>query len=284
MKQQSKRRNTVFRFFNVVIYPEQYQKEENYVLAFQKIFERGTTLYTYQNKVTKMYSMNKLADGSMLFGSLINYTKLKGEERCYDETSGQIVEKSVDPNLNPNCKEWLFYFVPSKHRMAMPKIGSVSFSQIVKFFESELAEVVASIGCEKIEFYPVATQNAIDDIFDLDTIERLDMTVTYTNNDLNEGYDQLIADELASQGVNSLRTVAEGAKGAPFRLRKESYLGGILSLSKEYGKAVAKGIKGNIRKTINTMYYPLEKKWKITEDNKYNDIKEVIERRNEQDE
>lgn len=39
MKQQNKNRNTVFRFFNVVIYPEKYQKEENYDLAFQKIYD-----------------------------------------------------------------------------------------------------------------------------------------------------------------------------------------------------------------------------------------------------
>lgn len=279
--QKSKSKNTVFRFFNVVIYPEAYQKEENYILAFKKIFERGTTVSTYQNKVTKMYSLNTLNDGSMLFGTIINYTKLKGEERCYDEEIGKIVDRAVDPNMNPNCKEWLFYFMPSKHRMAIPKIGSVSFSQVVRFFESELAEVVAAVGCDKIEFYPVATQNAIEEIFELDAIERLEMTVTYTNNDLNEGYDQLIADEMAEQGVNNLKTVATGAKGQSFRLKKESYLGGILKLSKEYGMAVAKGVKDSVKKTINTKHYPLEKKWKVSEESLYNDIKDVIEKRDE---
>lgn len=277
----SKIRNTVFRFFNVVIYPEEHQKEKNYIIALDKIFKRGTSVYTYQDKITKMYSLNRLSDESLIYGTIINYTKLKGEERCYNEETGMIEEKEMDPNLNPNCKEWEFYFMPSKHRMAIPKNGRVSYSQIVKFFEVELKEVADSIGCDRIEFNPVATKNAIKDIFELDTIERLEVTVSYTNNDMNEGYDQLISDELSAQGVDNLKTIATGGKGAPFTLKKRSYLGGIVTLAQEYGKAMAKGVKDNIRKTINTIHYPLEKKWKISEENLYSDIKDIIERRNE---
>ena len=70
----------------------------------------------------------------LIYGSLINYTKLN-EEGWFNEETEEIEDVNINPNLNPNSKEWEYFFLPQAHRLAIFEDANTSSSQIAYFFE-----------------------------------------------------------------------------------------------------------------------------------------------------
>ena len=73
----------------------------------------------------------------LIYGSLINYTKLN-EEGWFNEETEEIEDVNINPNLNPNSKEWEYFFLPQAHRLAIFEDANTSSSQIAYFFEDAL--------------------------------------------------------------------------------------------------------------------------------------------------
>ena len=96
----------------------------------------------------------------LIYGSLINYTKLN-EEGWFNEETEEIEDVNINPNLNPNSKEWEYFFLPQAHRLAIFEDANTSSSQIAYFFEDALNKVTDKNKGENVKVNIVATEDAI---------------------------------------------------------------------------------------------------------------------------
>ena len=253
-KQTEKTFNLKMRVINVVIQPSEKHDKENYVKLIEKVFSQGNSFVTSNDKITKMRSLN--AHGDMRYGVLINYTSRKDDALWYDSADDKLVNPQLDPNLNPNAKEWEFYFDAESHKIGIPSKKGVSFPQVTKFFISAFNKAAEPLGFDGVVVNVVSSQNGIDAIFGLEEVDSLTVQVSYSNNDTNEESDQLIDDEMKEQNFGTVKAIVKSPSNGKIRLKVKSWLGSLVRLSKNNGYVKAEGRKEGRVQKINTDQYP----------------------------
>lgn len=272
-------KNVKVRIFNVVIQPVSKQKENNYKALINEVFNKGYEYITASDKKTKIRSLN-ISD-NMMYGTLVNYMKLDTEDLWYNSAKDNFEQVEVDPNLNPKGKEWKYYFCPKYHRIAVPSMQGISYSQIYNFFTKAFNEAAQILGLEDVAVNIVTSSEGIEAIFKLVEINKLTVEVSYSNNDNNDAFDQRIDDELKGMNIGKLKTIAQPPQNSNFTLDKNSYLGALVRLCKNNGWAKAEGRVGGKVAKVNTDQYPKEVKMtKVTDENllhkMYDAIKSVL--------
>ena len=127
----------------------------------------------------------------LIYGSLINYTKLN-EEGWFNEETEEIEDVNINPNLNPNSKEWEYFFLPQAHRLAI--------------FEDALNKVTDKNKGENVKVNIVATEDAIEKIFNAVQLTNLEIKVSYTNNDNNDEWEAIIDEQMKESEVSVVST------------------------------------------------------------------------------
>lgn len=264
------------RYYNVVIQPAEYHQKENYVDLMKRAFQCGSSIVTGSDKVTKMRALDIIGD--IMHGQLINYSTLS-TKNWYDDNADKVVEHDMEPNLYPNAREWDFYFMPEKHRMAVAIKRGISWPQFEKFFAKIFEQICEGLGFDSVQFNRVTTSQGLEEIFKLDSINSLEIEVSYSNNDNNDAYTTAIDDEFKDTNVALLKAKAVGTKEHPIKLKKEgnSVLNSLLNLTRNNGFAKAKGRVGKTLKTVNTRDFPqISKLVRISEKSLYSRVKDAI--------
>ena len=264
------------RYYNVVIQPAEFHQTDNYVGLMEKVFRGGEAIATGSDKVTKMRLLDIAND--IMHGQLINYSTLS-TKNWYDDNVDRVVEHDTEPNLYPNAREWDFYFMPEKHRMAVIIKRGISWSQFEKYFTKVFEQACEGLGFDNVQFNRVTTSQGLEEIFKLDTINSLEIEVSYSNNDNNDAFTTAIDDEFKESNVSLLKAKAVGTKEHPIKLKKEgnSVLNSLLNLTRNNGFAKAKGKEGRNSKTINTRDFPqISKLVKVSANSIFTRVKDAI--------
>lgn len=258
MEKQEKAKNVNLRFYNVVIHPSEKHEPLYYVNLFDVIYEQGKSYYTSNDKKTKLRIYSKGND--LILCTLINYTKMDDNDDWYDESTDQVVKHEIEPNIFPHAKEWNVYFMPKKHRMAVVSQSGISWSQIERYFNNAFKDAVSVLGYDEVVLTQETSQEGIDEIFSFDTINSLEIEVSYSNNDTNDITMMAIDTQLKSSNVSKIMTKVSGSKEKPFTLKNDdSYMAALVKLSKHNGNVKADGHVGRNRKRVNTKCYPMVK-------------------------
>lgn len=269
-----KEKSKKIRLYNIAIYPEECQSTERYIQLFKKVKEEKIRINTYSDKNTRIRTLYE-HDG-LIYGSLINYTQLN-EEGWFNEETEEIEDVDINPNLNPNSKEWEYFFLPQAHRLAIFENAKTSPTQIASFFERALNEVTDKDKDESVKINIIATEDAIEKIFNAEQLTRLEINVSYTNNDNNDEWEAVIDKQMKQSEVSDVSTTASGTKKKPIKLKKQTFLGGMLKLSRENGYAKATAYFDGRRKKIDTKEHPLIEEVRYeNEDSLLNRIKSRI--------
>ena len=141
--------------------------------------------------------------------------------------------------------------------MAILENSKTSPSQISKFFENAFNQVCDKSVDEEVKVSVVSTEDVIDQIYSSNEITHLEIKVSYTNNDNNEGWDYLIDQQMKDCKVSEMSTKVVGTQKKPIQLKKDTFLGGMLNLSRENGYASATLITDGKRKKVVTKEHPL---------------------------
>ena len=255
MEKTEKPKDVKLRFYNVVIHPSDKHNPECYVALFDKIYQQGRTYDTGREKKTKMRSYEKSND--WISFTLINYMILDGKD-WYDEVSDKIVEHEVEANIHPNGKEWNLVFVPQKHRLAVVAKRGVSWPELSHYLNKAFCDAAEALGYDEVKLTQETSQEGINEIFSLDSIDSIEIEVSYSNNDTNDITAALIDNQFKGSNISSIKTKAVGTKGKPITLNnKNDYIPSLVKLSKHNGYTKAKGKEGNQPKVVNTKNYPM---------------------------
>ena len=254
MEKYKKPKDVKLRFYNVVIHPSDKHNPEYYVALFDKIHQQGRTYDTGGEKRTKMRTYEKTE--SWISFTLINYTTLDVKD-WYDELSDKLVEHEVEPNIYPNGKEWDLVFIPEKHRLAVIVKRGLSYSELVNYLKKAFKDASEALGYDEVKLTQETSQEGIDEIFALDTIDSIEIEVSYSNNDTNDITASLIDNQFKGSNISSIKTKAVGTKGKPITINdKNDFIPSLVKLSKHNGYTKAKGKVGNKPKVVNTNNYP----------------------------
>ena len=275
MDVKEKAKDVNLRFYNVVIHPSDKHEPRFYVNLFDKIHEQGKVYNTGNDKKTKLRIYSKANE--VIQCTLINYTTL-GDDNWYDETEDKLVKHEIEPNIYPHAKEWDIYFLPAKHRMAIVAKRGLSWGQIESYFTKAFEDAGSVLGYDEVKLTQETSQEGIDEIFKLESIDSIEIEVSYSNNDINDLTEAAIDSEFKRNNVSSIKTKATGTKGKPLTLHNDdSYMAALVKLSRHNGYAKAIGKIGRKQRKVNTRDYPMVSTLKkVTSNNIFQKVKDAL--------
>lgn len=180
------------KIINIVLYPEEAQKTENYIEYFKKIFEDKITVNTYGDRYTRVQTYYTTDDGNVIYGAFANAAFFDPEAPALDSDTNEVVPSGADPKKGLGLKTWEYYFFPEYHRLVFLD-KETSGSQILDFLNSALNRFLDK------DDYQVNTEKdreLIDRIIKSTSLSKLKVVVSYSNNDNNKGWKKLIDDQL----------------------------------------------------------------------------------------
>lgn len=241
-----------------------------YSSIFQGIFENELAFNTRGDKYMEFKSMNIAKDGKCIFGKLIYYTVLNPND-WYNRKSKAFQTVEIDSNLYPNAIEGDYYFIPSAHRFCFVlKSNGIALSQVEIFLNYVLSKIIEDN--QLVFIYRELTEDFIERIVKAETITRLDIDISYTNNDLTNDFEKLLDNDLRDGQVRNLHLEAKSFNKESISLTQSKVLSAALKLSQSNGYAEAT-IKENGKSiNVSTTEYPRNEQIFTKEGREYIDV------------
>lgn len=171
-------------------------------------------------------------------GEFVKYKIEDENDKYYNTISKEL--KPGDPNSieKPNAIPIKFYFVPEIHRIFLPVNSGVTPIQAMNYFDKALLNIF-----EKQEFFNVEiakSSEVIDRIYEFQSLKKLEISVSYTNDDLGNDAKKFVDLLLKEANTNKYKAEFVAEKNESLNM-ESSFIKGGIELSKENGDLVASG-------------------------------------------
>lgn len=229
--------------------------DEDYIRLTQKVFDeklkfqlRGTS-YGF---IRRLYPM-KIGDRNYFFGKFSKFTVIE-EKEWIDLSKREVVEFEIPRDLFPNLVETDFIVVPEAHRIVVFSTPKISPNLIVKFFKLALESVKGET--EEVIVTLEQSQDVFDEIFDAEIVKSLEISISYTNDDITKDAEKWMDRQLKEAGLNNLSMKATPDSKGKINVNTQ-LISGALKLAKSNGNATANIVtKSGKKKKIITRQHP----------------------------
>jgi hypothetical protein len=268
-----KSRNFKISMFNIKISPK--ESDENFTELYADLIKRlhieNIAVNTRGDKWMEMRTQFSYENNKILYGKLIYYTILEGTE-WYNKRDKTIQTVELDEALYPNAKEIEYFFIPEAHRFCfISKASGIAMSQIERFLAEALPRLVDENKIVLIN--QELTTDIIDRIINAQKLFRLEVGISYSNNDLSEEFEELLDNDLRESQIQSLNMTAKSFKADTIDLANSKILKAALKLSQSNGYAEATiQNDGGKNEIISTIEYPRKEPIFSTEGQEHIDV------------
>lgn len=228
---------------------EEKERTKKYKELLNKLHEKKTSINVWSDKY--VYLRRLFDQGDFMYGVFSVFTNIEGD--WLDFETGDIAKVKLPDNVFPNWKDCEFYFFPSEHKMAIHYGGSISLNLIVKFlrgaFEFHFPNELITVDI-------IQSAGIYEKIVEAKEVRRLEINITYTNDDLMKEFGEYIDDELKKSKIHELNLIAKPDKDRNIDINNR-LIGGSLELAQANGHAKATIINSEgKRELIKTYKHP----------------------------
>lgn len=240
---------------NIKIHSDHKNKQELYSSVFNQIYrlkefsikignKNGLDLKKLDKLVVKKSDLgNEFKDleydnYEIFLGEFVKYKIEDENDKHYNTISKEL--KPGDPNAieKPNAIQIPFYIIPAIHRVFLPVKSNITPLQVKLFFEKALLEIY-----ESEEFFNIDIAKSIetvDKIYGFTYLKKLELFISYTNDDLGGDAKKFMDNLLKDSNVNKYKGEFNAEKNESLNMESKMIKGGI-ELSKENGELIAVG-------------------------------------------
>lgn len=274
-----KKRSFNISIFNIKILPKETEEDFTnlYVALIKKLHSDNIATNTRGEKWMEMRTQYSFENDKVLYGKLIYYTMLDGSD-WYNKRLKAIQAVEIDKDLYPNVKEIEYYFIPEVHRFCfINKTNGIAMSQIDTFLHDALPHVVPD--GKDVFISQELTSDVIERIMNAHKLLKLEIDLTYSNNDLSEDFEELFDNDLRDSQIQNLNLKATSFKSETINIGGSKVLKAALRLSQSNGYAEATIQNENGKnENIATVDYPRKELIHSSNGNEHRDVFEKIKR------
>lgn len=184
-------------------------------------------------------------------GEFIKYKIEDQNDKHYNTISKELKPGNPNSVEKPNAYQIPFYFIPSIHRLLLPLNSKAKPTQVKLFFEEALLKIYDSSKFFNIDI--AKSSEEIEKIFKFKSLDKLQLEISYTNDDLGEDEKEFMDALLKESNVTKFKAEYNAERKESLNMQSNLIKGGI-ELSKENGavKAIGTNSFGN-KVVVNTM-------------------------------
>ena len=241
------------RIINIVLYPEDKQRKENYINLWEKIHNDKKTNSTFGDRFTRIRTLYKSEDSNVIHGDFSNAVFFDPQDSALDSSTNEIVPGGTDPNKGLGLKTWDYYFFPEYHRLVIN--NDASESQILKFLDEAFNMYLDS---DEYQINTEKDREVIERIINATALSKLHVRVSYSNNDNMKGWKAIIDQQLRKSRSKTASLDLSATKKSPIDVTQSEMVTGFIELSASNGYAEASEIGENgMINHIKTTEHPM---------------------------
>ena len=268
-----KKRSFNISMFNIKISPKESHEDftELYSNLIKSLHNENIAINTRGEKWMELRTQFSIEDNKVLYGKLTYYTMLDGAD-WYNRRTKMIETVELDEDLYPNAKEIEYYFIPETHRFCfINKTNGIAMSQIEIFLREALPKLI--VDNKEVLVNQELTSDVIERIINAPKLFRLEVGISYSNNDLSDEFEELFDDELRDSQVQNLNMIAKSFKSDTIKIEKSKLLKAALKLSQSngYAEATIQNEEGK-KENVATVNYPRKELVLSSEGNEHKDV------------
>lgn len=241
---------------NVKLQSNQRSGDQAYIDLFEKIFaekiigtpKRGNSM------ILRTQFHTKIDGNSVIYGKLARFTKLDSDI-WIDLNNLEKSQFDMPANLFPNLKEVDYYFIPKAHRFCIRKVSNtVSLNQVEEFLTDALRKV--KFSGEQIDVFIEQSNETIDQILNAPAVKKVDVEISYTNNDIGKEANEYVDGILKEMNANKMKfsVTPDHHNGLSV---ENKFLRGAIELAKSNGSVIARIINNDQKiERISTRQHP----------------------------
>ena len=258
MEKKARKVTTKFYVLNVKLRSNERSGTDAYLDIFQDIYRHKTmgNLRGVRSVILRTQFKTEVEGEKILYGKIGRFTKLESDEWL----NVQNLEKEhveLPAGLFPNLNETDYYWIPQAHRFIIrKKSGGPTVSNAVSFLNDAIKKHISAT--EQFEVAVETSRDEVEKIFN-SQVRRLEIEISYTNQDTNEETAKFIDDQLKTGNVGKYKMIVTPDQNENLSFDSK-ILKGALELAKSNGKAIASirdGEKKSYR-TVKTSDHPEE--------------------------
>lgn len=251
------------KIINLVLTPVENQSPGRYVELLNEMYENKIEVNTYSDKFTRIKTLYGLGT-DIIHGEFVNYTRLNPDLPAFNTQTNEMQAIDYDPTIGPNAKSANFYFIPQVHKLVLHFPMKFSENHIITFLKNALPQVAAE--GEAVNINVVISRDAIERIIYAESVSRLCINISYSNNDNNTGWANIINEQLQSSHVQEAETIYKSERRGNIVITEDCLIKGQLDLTETNGFAEAVVIENGRPQKINTLDHPLIEKVQYVDD------------------
>jgi len=268
-----KKRSFNISMFNIKVSPKESKEDftDLYTDLIKRLQSENIAINTRGEKWMELRTLFSYEDGKVLYGKLTYYTMLDGTD-WYNKKTKKIQTVELDEDLYPNAKEVEYFFIPEAHRFCfINKTSGIAMSQVEIFLEQGLPRLLDDT--KSVIVTKELTSDVIERIMNASKLFRLEVGISYSNNDLSGEFEELFDNDLRDGQIQDFNMVAKSFKADSIDIENSKILQAALKLSQSNGFAEAT-IQNNEGKNENiaTTEYPRKELVLSTEGNEPKDV------------
>lgn len=241
------------RIINIVLYPEDRQKKDNYINIWESIHRDKKTISTFGDRFTRIRTLFKSNDSNVIHGDFSNAVFFDPQDSALDSSTNEIVPGGTDPNKGLGLKTWSYYFFPEYHRLIID--SDASESQVLKFLDEAFNMY---LGSDEYQINTEKDKEVIERIISATSLSKLYVRVSYSNNDNMDGWKAMIDQQLRKSRTKTASLDLSATKKAPIDVTQSELVTGFIELSASNGYAEASEIGENgVINHIKTAEHPM---------------------------
>lgn len=251
------------KMYNIVVTPTESQKPERYVEIFKNIHSEKIEVKTFGDRFTAIKTIYGVGT-DLIHGEFVNFLRINSKMPSYNTEESSLVSVTYDPKYGPNAKVATYYFIPSIHKLVLHETMAFSDSQVIKFLENAILQVL-KVG-EGININVEKSENIIEEIINSEEVHSLFIELSYTNNANLSVFEKKIDDSYRESGIKLARSQYLTEKKGLIKIIKDGIIETQLRLSQSNGYAKAFVVKNKKTVEINTQHHPRVEIIKFIED------------------
>lgn len=171
------------------------QAPESYVDLFDQMVYFDYVIPLKGDSYIELLRFEKLATLNMYEGTIVTYMGIR-PNAWFNQKSKAIESRESEEDLYANTKKATFFFIPEVHKLCLLSGSEVTIQNIKKYIDGASAKI---LGSDQVHSNFVTSKDEITDEYKKINVNRVKLTLNYSNKDSTEGFGETF-DDLAKDG------------------------------------------------------------------------------------
>ena len=211
------------------------QSPESYVDLFEKMVYFDHVIKLRGEHYIELLKFEKLATLNMYECTIVSYMGIR-PNAWFNQKSKTIESIESNEDWYANTKKAIFYFIPDVHKLCLMSGSEITIQNIKKYIDGASSRI---LGSGQVHSNFVTSKDEITEACKELNINRIKLTINYSNKDSTEGFEETFDDLAKDDNIALINMEIHSAENEDLNVNKGGMVDSLINLVTKKGNGDA---------------------------------------------